>query len=187
MYRTDSRPTMPVSEAKLVAETGRDWEAWLTILDRWGARDKKHSEVAAYLMEKHSVAGWYAQAITVGFERARLNRKKHQQAGGGFTIYASKTVAVPAAVAFDAFVDARKRRRWLTDGKMKIRTSQAGRNARFNWEDGTSRVVAFFEAKAASKTTISVSHERLPDPDEAETAKAAWRRRLTDLKAYLES
>jgi hypothetical protein len=83
---------MPVSEEKLKEATGRRWEAWFSILDRWGARDRKHGEMVGFLMDEHDVEGWYAQAITVGYERARGMRLKHQQADG-FTVYASKTIA----------------------------------------------------------------------------------------------
>jgi hypothetical protein len=177
---------MPVSEDKLVEGTGRKWDAWFSILDRWGARQRKHGEIVAFLMDERDVAGWYAQAITVGYERASGKRLKHQQAHG-FTVYASKTIGVGVDVLFEAFVNARKRRRWLTDGRMTLRTSQPGRGARFNWEDGSTRVVVAFDKKGRSKTTVSVAHERLPDPDEAESAKASWRERLADLKAHLES
>jgi hypothetical protein len=47
-------------------------------------------------------------------------------------------------------------------------------------------VVTWFEPKGPTKATVSVAHERLPDPDEAETAKAAWRQRLVALKSFLE-
>lgn len=53
--------------------------------------------------------------------------------------------------------------------------------------DGSTRVKASFEGKGPTKSTVAVAHERLPDPDEAETAKAAWRKRLSDLKSSLES
>jgi Domain of unknown function (DUF4287) len=178
--------TKPVSDQKIKEETGRTWEAWLSILDRWGARDKKHGETADFLMTQHDVPGWYAQAITVGYERARGMRLKHQQADG-FTISASKTVAVPIEVLFDAFVNSRRRNRWLTDGKMSLRTKQANRSARFNWEDGSTRVNVGFLDKGPSKSMVDVAHERLSDPDEAETTKAVWRERLAQLKSYLES
>jgi hypothetical protein len=32
-----------------------------------------------------------------------------------------------------------------------------------------------------------VTHERLPDPDEADAAKAAWKGRLASLKSFLEA
>jgi hypothetical protein len=173
------------AEDKLTAATGKSWEAWFSILDRWGARVRKHGETAAYLMEEHSVPGWWAQSITVWYERSRGMRLKHQQKDG-FTVTASKTVAVPADVLFDAFVEPRSRRKWLTDGTMRLRTSQPGRGARFDWTGGATRVVAWFEPKGATKATVSVAHERLPDPDEAETAKLAWRQRLVALKSFLE-
>jgi hypothetical protein len=165
--------------------TGRTWDAWFSLIDRWGGRERKHKAVAAFLVEEHEVPGWWAQSITVWYERERGLRLKHQQADG-FTIYASKTVAVPVDVLFDAFVDARKRRKWLTDGTMRLRTAQANHGARFNWGDGTTRVVASFESKGASKSVVAVAHEKLADPDDAEVAKAAWRERLSRLKIVLE-
>ncbi len=177
----DDRP----SDDKIEAATGRRWDAWFSILDRSGAQDRKHRETAALLMDEYGVPGWWAQTITVWYQRARGMRLKHQQADG-FTVSASKTIAVPLEVLFDAFVNPRSRRRWLTDGAMSLRTAQTGRTARFDWEDGSTRVSVSFGEKAPTKATVSVAHERLPDPDEAETAKTRWRQRLADLKSVLE-
>jgi hypothetical protein len=176
----------PVSDQKIKEATGRTWEAWLSILDRWGARDRKHGETVDFLMTQHDVEGWYAQAITVGYERARGMRLKHQQADG-FTISASKTIAVPIDVLFNAFVSSRRRKRWLTDGAMSLRTSQPGRTARFDWEDGSTRVNISVIDKGPSKSMVAVAHERLADADDAETAKALWKERLARLKSFLES
>jgi len=178
---TDDRPT----DDKVAAATGKQWEAWFSVLDRWGARQRKHGETVAFLMEEHDVPGWWAQSITVWYERARGMRLKHQQADG-FTIYASKTIAVPVEVLFDAFVNPRSRRKWLTDGTMSLRTSQPGHTARFDWGDGATRVSVSFEDKGRAKATVAVAHERLPDADEAEVTKASWRERLADLESFLE-
>lgn len=166
--------------------TGKKWEAWFSILDRWGARQRKHGETVGFLMDEHQVSGWWAQSITVGYERDRGMRLKHQQADG-FTIYASKTIAVPIDVLFDAFVNPRSRRKWLTDGTMSLRTSQPGRTARFRWGNGSTRLSASFTGKGPSKSVVAVAHERLADADEAETTKLSWRERLSDLKSFLES
>ena len=182
LAETADRP----SDDKIKDATGKGWEAWFSILDRWGARERKHGETAGFLMDEHGVPGWWAQSITVWYERARGMRLKHQQADG-FTIYASKTVAVPIDVLFEAFVNPRSRRKWLTDGTMSLRTSQPGHTARFNWGDGPTRVLVSFDDKGPSKSAVAVAHERLPDPDEAETAKLSWRKRLSDLKSFLES
>jgi uncharacterized protein YndB with AHSA1/START domain len=175
----------PASDAKAKESTGKSYEEWVSVLDRWGARDKKHPETVRYLMDKHELEGWWAQTVTNVYERARGIRQKHQQ-GEGFTVYASKTVAAGVDDVFDAFVDSRRRKQWLTDGTMRSRSSQPGRTAHFDWDDST-RVTVTFEGKGSSKTTVSVAHERLADPQEAEKAKASWRQRLSDLNAYLGS
>jgi hypothetical protein len=175
-----------VPDAKIKEATGKKWDQWFSILDRWGAKGRKHGEIARFLMETHEVENWWAQTITVGYERDRGLRLKYQQADG-FTISASKTIAVPLEVLFDAFVNARTRRKWLTGGRMTLRTSQQGRSARFNWEDGSTRVNVGFTAKGPSKSMVALAHERLRDADEAETTKALWKQRLAELKSFLES
>jgi hypothetical protein len=174
------------SDERLTEATGRGWEAWIGLLQRWGARDRKHGEIVEHLIAEHGVPGWWAQSITIGFERASGMRRKHQQAGG-FTVYASKTVAVPVEALFEAFVDDERRGQWLADGSMAIRSSQPEKTARFDWDDGSTRFLVTFESKGAAKSTAYVAHERLPDPGAAEAAKVAWRQRLTTLKTFLES
>ena len=174
------------SDERMTAATGHGWEHWLTILDRWGARERKHGEIATFLSSEHGVPGWWTQSITNGYERTRGMRRKHQQADG-FTVYASKTVAVPLDVLFDAFVDDGVRGQWLTDGSMSLRTAQPGRTARFDWGDGATRILVTFEEKGPSKSTAHVSHERLPDESVAEIAKALWKKRVAALKAFLEA
>lgn len=177
----DKRPP----EAKVKEATGKKWDQWFNLLDRWGGREQTHRDIARYLMDEQEVPGWWAQTVTYWYERARKNRLKHQKSDG-FAITATKTVAVPVDTLIDAVVNSRKRRRWLTDGTMRMRSTQPGRNARFDWGDGSSRVVFFFEDKGPSKSTISLSHEKLPDADEAESAKIQWKENLVALKSYLE-
>ena len=112
-------------------------------------------------------------------------RLKHQQKDG-FTINASKTVNVAVEDLYAAFVDDVERKTWFEDASMSLRTATEPRSARFDWEDGSTRLAVSFEAKGPSKSTIHVAHEKLPDADEAETAKAMWRARLGELKAHLE-
>lgn len=174
-----------IADNKLADATGKTWDEWFVLLDSWGAKDRKHPDIVRHLIDDLSVPGWWAQTITVGYERARGMRLKHQQPDG-FAVSASKTVAVPVEVLFDAFVKAPRRNEWLTDGAMTIRTSIEHRTARFNWEDGSTRVVVGFIDKGPAKSTVAISHEKLPDAYEAERAKALWKDRLTRLKGFLE-
>jgi uncharacterized protein YndB with AHSA1/START domain len=174
------------SESTMLQATGRGWAHWLSLLDEWGARDRKRGETTSFLMAEHGVPGWYAQAIASGFERTRGLRAKHQKPDG-FTIYASKTVDVPIGSLYDAFVDPDMRSAWLTDGTMALRTSKPRRTAHFDWDSSPTRVSVTFEEKGPTKSTAAVAHERLPDATAAEAAKAAWKKRVSALKAFLES
>jgi hypothetical protein len=182
-----SGATELASDQRILEVTGRTWETWLSLLDRWGARQRKRTDMVGFLKADQGVPGWWAQTIAGGYERVRGIRLKHQQADG-FTIYASRTIRVPLTDLFDAFVDERTRRRWLTDGSMRLRSSRGDRTAaRFDWGDGATRVGVTLDAKSPTRTTASVAHERLPDPEAAEAAKTAWKQRLSTLKGILEA
>ena len=47
-------------------------------------------------------------------------------------------------------------------------------------------MIVGFQAKGDGKSTVAVSHERLPDGESAEQMKTYWRERLAVLKAVLE-
>lgn len=64
---TDDRP----SDDKVEAATGKPWDTWFSILDRWGATHRTHGEIVAFLIEEHDCPGWWTQTITVWYERAR--------------------------------------------------------------------------------------------------------------------
>jgi hypothetical protein len=84
-----------------------------------------------------------------------------------------------------AFVDQELRRRWLPGGQLSLRTQQPSRPARFDWEDGRTRVNVAFTAKGDAKSAVALAHERLADADEAERMKAFWRERLAALAGEL--
>ena len=70
---------------------------------------------------------------------------------------------------------------------MRERTSQAGRSARFDWDDGDSRVNVTFAALGEGKSQVAIEHDHLPDARAAAERKAFWRDRLGALKALLEA
>lgn len=175
----------PVADERVVEATGRGWQAWFEVLDEWGAPTHIHTEIARWLREEHGVDGWYAQSITVGYERARGLRAPGEHADG-FAITASRTIAVQVERLFDTFEDPRLRERWLPGADLRTRTATAPRSARYDWEDGSTRVIVGFEDLGESKSRVSLSHERLPDAETADEMKSWWRERLTGLKAQLE-
>jgi hypothetical protein len=170
-----------VSDETVVRRTGRAWAQWLAVLDEWGAQQRSHGEIARHLSEAHGVPGWWAQTVTVGYERARGMRVLYERPSG-FSAGVSRTVAVPVERLFEAVCDPS----WPAAGSLRPRTTLPFRSARFDWEDGATRVVVGFTAKGESKSTVALEHERLPDADAAERMKAFWRDRLAELKRDLE-
>ena len=181
-----SEVEMPVSDDSVRERTGHGWERWIDELDEWGGTEHNHTEIARHLREEAGVAGWWAQAITVGYERAKGMRAVGETTSG-FVAGASKTVAVAVGRLFDEFTDEAARRRWLPEREMSVRTATRPRGVRYDWEDGSTRVVVYFESKGDAKSVVTVSHERLADADEADRMKAMWRAALSDLKEMLES
>lgn len=178
---------LATSDASIRERTGRGWEEWFDLLDDWGAPERTHRETARWVAEQlgiHPLA-WNAQAIVGSYERARGLRAVGEHENG-FSISASKTVAVPVERLYDAFVDPGLRSGWLPDGELRERTATRPRSARFDWGDGTTRVIVSFAAKGDGKSTATVQHERLPGADEAERMKAYWRERVTAMKQELE-
>jgi len=179
-------PTLTMSDEAIRRRTGRGWEEWFDLLDEWGATERSHTDAARWLREERGSGGWNAQAIVVSYERARGLRAVGEHADG-FTVTASKTVAVPVERLYDAFVDESLRRRWLPEAELSERTATRPRSARFDWGDGGTRLVVGFEAKGDAKSTASLAHEKLPDAAEAGRMKAFWRERVAVLKEVLEA
>jgi hypothetical protein len=59
------------SDAVLKAKTGCTWERWVKALDHARAYTWPHREIATYVHEKYKIPGWWAQSVTVGYERIK--------------------------------------------------------------------------------------------------------------------
>ncbi|MFC4021578.1 DUF4287 domain-containing protein [Micromonospora sp. GCM10011542] len=179
--------TERIADELLRARTGRGWADWFALLDAWDATSRTHTEIARWLAGEHSVPGWWAQTITVGYEQARGLRAPGQRRDGGYSASGSRTVAVPAPRLFEAFADEAIRARWLPDAQVRLRTATAPRSYRADWAGGPSRIVVGFDAVGESKSRVSVLHEKLGGAEQAAELKAYWRERLAALKAFLET
>ena len=175
-----------IADERVRERTGRVWREWFGLLDEWGATEREHREIAAWLSSEHGVSGWWAQGITTEYEKARGLRPVGGDRDGTLNVSASKTVAVPVERLFEAFADLDLREEWLPGAPLRERTTQAPRSARYDWGDGTTRVLVTFSAKGDAKSTAAISHERLPDQASADRLRAYWRERMAVLKTVLE-
>jgi uncharacterized protein YndB with AHSA1/START domain len=174
------------SEEAIREATGRSYAQWFGLLDEADMVARKHSEIASNLTDQHGVSSWWAQTITVSYERARGLRPAHGGRDGLFSVSASKAIDAPVERVYEAFTEDALRERWLPGGELRERTSQPGRSARFDWGEGETRVNVGFYPKGEGRSQVAVAHERLPDPQTGEQMKHHWRERLNALKALLE-
>lgn len=178
------RKAAGVSNEAVESKTGKSWDAWFALLDRAGATEWPHKQIAAYLHEDHDCPSWWSQTVTVGYEQARGLRTKHQMPGG-FQISRSKTLAVPTSVAYRAWHDKRRRKGWLADPDFTVRKATADKSIRITWIDGTSTVEVMFYPKGEEKCQITVQHNKLADAEAGERMKVYWGEQLERLQMAL--
>jgi hypothetical protein len=188
-----------VSDATSLAKTGHGLAHWFAVLDRFGAVEKGHTAVARHLHEAHHVPGWYAQGITVAYERARGVRALNQRGDGAYEVSVSKVVAGSTADVIKAFTKT-ERRRWMkgVDTNLTralaaaldtsaskgfvVRPNGQGRY-RYKW-DGTT-VQFYLLPKAGNKLSVVVTNTNLPKAATVDERRTQWRTALNALAERL--
>jgi hypothetical protein len=174
-----------MSDDAMHRATGQTWDEWLGILDAKSATNFTHKEIASYLQTEHELPGWWAQTITVTYERARGRRLKNQKCDGSFSANVSRTVAVPVERLFAMWADEKLRTRWLPAAPITVRKATANKSLRLAWNGGRSRVNVDFLAKGRSKSQAAVGHENLPDAASLKRLKHYWSEALERMKMAL--
>ena len=188
-----------VSDATSIEKTGHGLAHWFYVLDRFGAVDKGHTAAARHLHEAHHVAGWYAQGITVAYERARGVRALNQRGDGAYEVSVSKVVAAATADVIKAFTKT-GRRRWITGLDTSLASAlgaaldTAGSKGfvlrpdgqgrfRYKW-DGTT-VQFYLLPKAGNRVSVVVTNTKLPRAGTVDERRTQWRAALNALAARL--
>jgi len=172
------------SDAILKEKTGCTWERWVGALDGVKAHTWPHPEIARYVQEKYKVSGWWAQTVTVGYERIKGLRAVGQRRDGWFEANKSKTLRGPVRRVYDAFHKPSLRAQWLPGVELTIRTATRDKSMRIAWPDGT-LVVAGFTRMGAGKSQVALTHAKLPDQAAVTRAKQFWTERLAALEKLL--
>ena len=165
-------------------QTGRGWSEWVDLLDRHGAVDMTHTEIARLVRNSYKVGSWWSQAVTVGYERIKGLRVKGQRRDGSYEAGKSRTYNVPVTTLFEAWADPSIRKRWLDGANVTERTARAPKSMRLGWSDGTIITVGF-EAKGKGKSTVALAHTKLPDRATSDRMKKYWSDRLEALREVL--
>jgi hypothetical protein len=171
-----------VSDDAVAAKTGMNWPQWVETLDQAGARTMEHGAIAKWV---HARIGldWWAQTVTVGYERIRGLRDVGQRRGGGYEASKSRTFPVPVDTLFAAFAEDARRRQWLGSA-VTLRKATPNKSVRMNREDGGS-VEVYFTQKGLAKSSVQVVQGKLPSKEVADGVKVFWSERLDELGSLL--
>lgn len=185
-----------VSDAKSLEKTGHDLDHWFNVLDRFGGVEKGHTASARHLHDAHEVDGWYAQGITVAYERARGVRAFNQRCDGEYEVSVSKVMTATTTHVIEGLTEPRLRKRWLSgvDGQLVnalvaaldsprskgivVRADGQGRY-RYKWGDTTVQFQLF--PKDGGKVLLVVTNSRLSLATMVEERRTQWRTALNAL------
>jgi hypothetical protein len=175
LHKSDAVPNYAevagMSDESVSRKTGRTWAQWVRVLDSAGSAEKPHRKIAEYVSSL-GTPDWWSQMVTVGYERIRGLRDRGQRRGGGYEATKSRTFPVPVEKLFQAFANARTRRRWLS-AKVTVRSATPTKYMRLNWDDGAPVQVGFL-SKGAAKSSVAIAHQKLSDKSTADAMKKTW-------------
>lgn len=175
----------PIDDVRLTESTGRGWDEWTGLVDAGPGPDAGHTAIARWLVNAHGVDAWWAQGITVGYERIRGLRLPGQMPDGTFSVSRSRTLGIPDAELRAVLLDDDRRAELLGEVTTRLASKPDAKSLRFRVRSSgqDAGVVAFAFARAGERTKLTVTHEKLPSPEEAERWKSHWSAWLEGLGA----
>jgi hypothetical protein len=172
-----------ISDEAINKATGRDRAGWRAWLDAEGAARMEHRAIAS-MLAAHGIDHWWAQMVTVEYERMIGRRAVGQRCDGAFGASASRTLQGDMDSALTRW-QASMAGRVLFDGVAadeapRVTSTERWRYWRLALEDGT-QIVAMVCAKGPDKVTLTINHNKLPDVDAVARWKAYWKAELAGL------
>jgi|SRR5690625_1880203 len=164
------------SDAVVTDKTGRSWDEWVALIDAGPGRGAGHTAIATWLREAHGVGAWWAQGVTVGYERITGIRLPGQMPDGTFTVSRSRTIPGDRDDLRARLLDDGARGALLAGVATTLRSAPTAKHLRFDvTEDGAGAgilAVATYAAKNGVKVVLT--HEKLTSPEAAERWKSHW-------------
>ncbi|OGV96123.1 hypothetical protein A2W24_01905 [Microgenomates group bacterium RBG_16_45_19] len=165
-------------------KTGQGWKEWITILDKAGAKEMPHKDIAIHLHEKHRLPDWWCQMVAVGYEQAKGLRQIYQ-GSDGYKVSVGRTIASGLGDIYKAWEDTKRREKWLPKAKLTVRKATTNKSMHISWGDGKTSLEVNFYPKGIGKGQVVVQHSKLADAKEVEKKKVHWSKALDKLKEML--
>ncbi len=181
------------SDEAVKKATGKIWSQWFALLDKAGAKKMPHIEIARMIQQKYlspktkkgkalnvaSSSGWWAQMVTVEYERSCGLRMVNQNTSG-FLVSVHRTFPVSAPRVFTAW------RRVAKKNGLEERTlNKKSGTLRYKRREGKPQVVVMIAPRGRQKTRIAVAAVRLPSRAQVEKNRRYWKRELLTVEKML--
>jgi len=196
----------PVNDQAAKAATGKTLKEWFEALDQRGGPAQGRRAINDWLFGECKVDPWWCSTINIEYEAARGVVEKDKRPKG-YTICATKTIAAPLELVYNAWSDPKQLDKWFgaknkadvkdggtfsnADGDQgTYKRVRANKDLRFLWEGASytpgSIVDVVFQDKGKGKTYVQITHDRIQTRAEADGLRAGWGEALDKLKAQLE-
>ena len=152
--------------------TGRGWDEWCDIIDAWPGKDDGHTAIATYVHDELGVAGWWAQTVTVGYERISGLRLLYQQPDGTFSANKSRTVTADADLIRQMLLEDGDRADLFPGLETELRSRPTSKTLRIGIGPGTAQIA--LEPQDDDRVKVSIAHDKLPSAAAVEEWKDYW-------------
>ncbi len=161
-----------MSDETLRDATGRGWDEWCDIIDAWPGKGDGHTAIATYVHEELGVEGWWAQTVTVGYERITGLRLPYQQPDGTFSANKSRTVTADADLIRQMLLDDGERADLFPGLETELRSRPTSKTLRIGIGPGTAQIA--LDPQEDGRVKVSIAHDKLPTAADVEEWKGYW-------------
>ena len=167
-----------VSDEAVKKATGKTWDEWFSILNKKGGKGMEHSDIAGFLSRSHIKNGWWAQMVTVEYERMTGKRALNQRIAGSYNVTAHRTLEMPLSSLYLAWQRI-ARSAGLRRKKLEATTVRPQKSIRY--KSGEERIVVAFAPAGRGQSRIGIDHERLSTKEDVEKERVYWKKVLESL------
>jgi hypothetical protein len=155
--------------AAITKGTGKDWNTWCDLIEQWPGHQDGHAAIAAWIHQEFGIDHWWAQGVTVGWERITGRRVPGQMADGSFSVSKSRTLPLEANWLRAELLDDEARQSLIPGLKTELRSKPSSKNIRINVTEGS--ILFSINETAAGRAKVTITHERLTSVE----ANQRWR------------
>lgn len=174
------------TDDSILEHTGHTWETWVGLIDAGPGREAGHTAIAAWLHTEHAVDAWWAQGVTVGYERITGLRLPGQMPDGSFSVSRSRVLALDRDVARELLLDDSARADLFPGFDTVLRSKPASKALRFALAragEPLGTILFSTDLLPDGRLRLGVTHDGVASFDEGQQWKLFWAEWLAAVQA----